>query len=59
MPAELDITLDRSSPVPLYHQVASAFESAIREGAIAPETKLENELALAKRYNLSLSLIHI
>ncbi len=53
MPAELDITLDRSSPVPLYHQVASAFESAIREGAIAPETKLENELALAKRYNLS------
>lgn len=53
MPADLDIALDRSSPVPLYHQVASAFERAIREGALPPETKLENEIALAKRYNLS------
>lgn len=53
MPSDLDITLDRSSPVPLYHQVASAFELAIREGDLPPETKLENELALAKRYNLS------
>lgn len=50
---DLDIALDRSSPVPLYHQVASAFERAIREGALPPETKLENEIALAKRYNLS------
>jgi DNA-binding GntR family transcriptional regulator len=53
MSSDLDITLDRSSPVPLYHQVASAFELAIREGSLPPETKLENELALAKRYNLS------
>lgn len=53
MPLDLDIDLDRSSPVPLYHQVASAFERAIREGALPPETKLENEIALAKRYNLS------
>ncbi|MCH8560311.1 GntR family transcriptional regulator [Nesterenkonia sp. DZ6] len=49
----LDIAIDRSSPVPLYHQVASAFEKAIREGDLLPETKLENEIALAKRYNLS------
>lgn len=48
-----DITLDRSSPVPLYHQVASAFERAIREGALPPETKLENEISLARKYNLS------
>lgn len=53
MPAELDIALDRSSPVPLYHQVASAFEQAIREGQLPPETKLQNEIDLAKRYNLS------
>lgn len=51
--AELDITLDRSSPVPLYHQVASALELAIRDGTLPPETKLENEIALARRYNLS------
>lgn len=50
---ELDIAIDRSSPVPLYHQVASAFDKAIREGVLPPETKLENEIALAKRYSLS------
>ncbi len=50
---DLDIALDRSSPVPLYHQVASAFTAAIREGVLPPETKLENEIALAKRYSLS------
>ena len=53
MSAPLDIDLDRSSPVPLYHQVASAFEGAIRDGTLPPETKLENEVALARRYNLS------
>lgn len=51
--SNLDIAIDRSSPVPLYHQVASAFEKAIRDGVLLPETKLENEIALAKRYNLS------
>lgn len=53
MPSNLDIALDRTSPMPLYHQVASAFEQAIREGTLPPKTKLENEVALAKRYNLS------
>ena len=53
MTHDLEIALDRSSPVPLYHQVASAFEKAIREGALPSETRLENEIALAKRYNLS------
>lgn len=50
---ELDIAVDRSSPVPLYHQVASALELAIRDGTLPPEAKLENEIALARRYNLS------
>ncbi|GAA1173739.1 UTRA domain-containing protein [Nesterenkonia xinjiangensis] len=53
MTHDLEITLDRSSPVPLYHQVASAFEKAIRDGSLPAETKLENEISLAKRYNLS------
>ncbi|NDK32512.1 GntR family transcriptional regulator [Nesterenkonia sp. Hz 6-5] len=50
---ELEIAIDRSSPIPLYHQVASAFDKAIRDGVLPPETKLENEISLAKRYNLS------
>lgn len=50
---ELDIAIDRSSPIPLYHQIASAFDKAIRDGVLPPETKLDNEIALAKRYNLS------
>ena len=50
---DLEITLDRSSPVPLYHQVASAFETAIRDGSLPAATRLENEIALAKRYSLS------
>ena len=53
MPDDLQIDIDRGSPVPLYHQVAQAFEQAIREGRLAPETKLENEVDLAKRYNIS------
>lgn len=53
VPAELEITLDRSSPVPLYHQVASAFERAIRDGTLPPETRLDNEIALSKKYSLS------
>lgn len=40
-------TLDHSSPVPLYHQVATHIEAAIQSGALAPGDKLENELALA------------
>ncbi|GAA3287210.1 GntR family transcriptional regulator [Nesterenkonia halobia] len=53
MSDQLEITLDRSSPVPLYHQVASALERAIRDGTLPPETKLENEIDLAKRFSLS------
>lgn len=53
MATDVDVTLDRSSPVPLYHQVASAFEAAIRDGSLTPGTRLDNEIDLAKRFNLS------
>lgn len=49
----LEIHLDRKSPIPLYHQVAEAFEGAIREGKLPAGTKLDNEIDLAKRYNIS------
>ena len=44
----LTVELDRSSPVPLYYQLAQAIEAAIRDGELSPGDRFENELALAK-----------
>jgi DNA-binding GntR family transcriptional regulator len=49
----LAVELDRSSPVPLYYQLAQAIEAAIRDGDLVPGDRFENELALAKRLTLS------
>jgi DNA-binding GntR family transcriptional regulator len=46
-------TLDRSSPVPLYFQVAEQFERAIIDGTIAPGERISNEIALAAELGLS------
>jgi DNA-binding GntR family transcriptional regulator len=48
-----DIRLDRSSPVPLYSQVAEQFEAAILAGDIQPGDKIQNEVALAESLGLS------
>ncbi|MBY6538804.1 GntR family transcriptional regulator [Rhodococcus sp. BP-349] len=53
MSQPLAVELDRSSPVPLYYQLAQAIEGAILGGSLAPGDRFENELALAKRLNLS------
>ncbi|MDB6002989.1 MAG: transcriptional regulator, GntR family [Rhizobacter sp.] len=45
--------IDRSSPTPLYFQLAQAIESAITGGALSPGSRLENEVLLAQRYGLS------
>jgi GntR family transcriptional regulator len=50
---ELDITLERNSPVPLYYQLAQAIENAILSGELAPGDRLENELSLTTRLGLS------
>lgn len=47
------VTVDRSSPVPLYYQLAQQLEAAIRAGELAPGTRLENEVELADRCGLS------
>jgi DNA-binding GntR family transcriptional regulator len=47
------VALDRSSPVPLYFQVAQHLESLIESGAYPPGTRLENEMVLAERLGLS------
>jgi len=49
----LRIELDRSSPVPLYHQVAQAIQSAIDDGRLTPGELLENEISLATRLGIS------
>jgi len=50
---ELFVDLDRSSPVPLYFQVAQQIERAITEGDLAPGDRLDNEISLAEQFGLS------
>lgn len=45
--------LDRSSPIPLYFQIAEQFERAIIDGTIAPGERINNEVALAAELGLS------
>lgn len=53
MPASLPVVVDRNSPVPLYHQLAEQWATAIRSGALSPGDPFENELALVARLHLS------
>ncbi|PWU59207.1 GntR family transcriptional regulator [Micromonospora globispora] len=53
MAIQVGITIDRSSPVPLYHQLAEQLRAAIRSGQLQPGDPFENEMALAERLNLS------
>ena len=47
------IELERSSPVPLYFQVAGQLERAIVDGSLAPGDRIVNEIELAARLGLS------
>ncbi|MGZ4594099.1 MAG: GntR family transcriptional regulator [Actinomycetes bacterium] len=51
--ADIGVVLDRSSPIPLYFQVARQIESAIERGELRPGQRLDNEIDLADRYGLS------
>lgn len=46
-------SIDRSSPIPLYHQVAQGIEAAINSGVLKPGSRLDNEIDLAAQLNLS------
>ena len=48
-----DVALDRSSPVPLYFQVASRLQEQIESGALPVGGRLENEVELADRLGVS------
>jgi DNA-binding GntR family transcriptional regulator len=47
------VSIDRSSPVPLYFQLARHLEAEIRSGSLPVGTRLENEVALARELGLS------
>ena len=51
--SNLVIDLDRSSPIPLYFQVAQELEKAISTGQLGPGAKLPNEISLADNFGLS------
>ncbi|MFB7244426.1 GntR family transcriptional regulator [Streptomyces populi] len=49
----LRLGVDRTSPVPLYFQLAQQLEAAIEQGALTPGSLLGNEIELAGRLGLS------
>ncbi|MFI2372151.1 GntR family transcriptional regulator [Streptomyces sp. NPDC018833] len=49
----LQLSVDRTSPVPLYFQLSQQLEAAIERGALTPGTLLGNEIELAGRLGLS------
>jgi GntR family transcriptional regulator len=52
-PHLVNITIDRDSPVPLYHQLAEQLSASIADGRLQPGDPFENEVALAERLGLS------
>lgn len=47
------LRVDRSSPVPLYFQLAQQLETAINDGRLAPGARIDTELELARQLRLS------
>lgn len=47
------VKLNRASPEPLYRQLASQLETAIRDGRLRPGERIESEEALTARYGVS------
>ncbi len=52
-PHQVSVTIDRASPVPLYHQLAGQLSAAVSDGRLQPGDPFENEIALAERLALS------
>lgn len=53
MATQIPVSIDRNSPVPLYHQLAEQLAAAIDTGVLKPGDAFENELSLADRLDLS------
>jgi DNA-binding GntR family transcriptional regulator len=53
MPTHPRLSVDRSSRVPLYFQVAEQLQRAIADGTLVPGDRIANEIALADELGLS------
>lgn len=53
MSSPVDVRIDRSTPIPLYHQVAEQLSAAIASGQLQPGDAFENEIAMSQRLGLS------
>jgi GntR family transcriptional regulator len=51
--SQVHVTIDRRSPVPLYHQLAEQLSNAITMGDLKPGDPFENEIAVAERLQIS------
>ncbi len=49
----LSLSLDRSSPIPLYYQLSQQLEEAISSGVLKPGDRIDTEVEIAQRYGLS------
>lgn len=47
------VRLDRSSPVPLYFQLAQGIQGAVVDGLLPPGSRIDNEILLAERLGVS------
>lgn len=50
---QVPVSVDRDSPVPLYHQLAEQLAKAIADGVLRPGDPFEKELSLAERLDMS------
>lgn len=50
---QISVTIDRMSPVPLYHQLSEQLTQAITSGQLQPGDPFENEIAVAERLRVS------
>ncbi|MCA0296465.1 MAG: GntR family transcriptional regulator [Actinobacteria bacterium] len=50
---QVPVTIERDSPVPMYHQLAQQLARAIEDGVLRPGDPFEKELSLADRLDLS------
>jgi DNA-binding GntR family transcriptional regulator len=53
LPSDFFLDLDRSNPMPLYYQISTRLERAIREQELPAGARLENEISLGQRFGFS------
>lgn len=54
---KVSVLLDRSSPVPLYYQLAEGIGRAITVGILRPGSWVESESRLAERHHVSIPTV--